>query len=154
MRKRILVIDDDLDNRVRLWNRLDAMGFDVITERNGRAGLSCIEQERDRASIVGVLLELFVPGLDGVAVLGELRRCRPDLPVIVMGPAIRSSELQSAIMKGASDCLAKPFSVETVTDKCRSLFSKRARLSATVLLPPAGRRPGAGPGSSGLQEAR
>ena len=123
-RKRILVIDDDVDIRVLLWDRLEAMGFEVVTESNGQAGLSRIELEARRAPIHGVLLELFLPVLDGIAVLEELQMRHPEIPVIVMSPAIHSSAFHAAIKNGASDYIAKPFSADVLAIKCEKVFLK------------------------------
>jgi DNA-binding NtrC family response regulator len=119
------VIDDDVDIRVLLWDRLEAMGFEVVTESNGHAGLSRIEREARLGSIDGVLLELFLPVLDGIGVLEELQMRHPEIPVIVMSAAIHSGEFQAAIKSGASDCIAKPFAVEVLANKCEKIFLKK-----------------------------
>ena len=124
-RKRILVIDDDVDIRVLLWDRLEAMGFEVVTESNGQAGLSRIEQEMRLGSIDGVLLELFLPVLDGIAVLEDLQMRYPEIPVIVMSTAIHSSAFQTAIESGASACIAKPFAADVFANKCEKVFLKK-----------------------------
>jgi len=124
-RKRILVIDDDVDIRVLLWDRLEAMGFEVVTESNGHAGLSRIEREVRLGTIDGVLLELFLPVLDGIAVLEDLQMRHPEIPVIVMSTAIHSSAFQAAIESGASDCIAKPFAADVFANKCEKVFLKK-----------------------------
>jgi len=129
MPKRILVIDDDVDIRVQLWHRLEAMGFEVVTESNGQAGLSRIEREARLGSIDGVLLELDLPVLDGLAVLEDLQRRHPEIPVIVMSPVIRSGAFHAAIKCGARDCLAKPFAAAVLANKCQEVFLKRSQAS-------------------------
>lgn len=129
MRKRILVIDDDVDIRVLLWHRLEAMGFEVVTESNGHAGLSRIEREARLGSIDGVLLELDLPVLDGLAVLEDLQQRHPEIPVIVMSPVIRSGAFHRAIKSGARDCLAKPFAAAVLANKCQEVFLKQAQAS-------------------------
>ena len=124
-RKRILVIDDDVDIRVLLWDRLEAMGFEVVTESNSHAGLSRIELDARRAPFDGVLLELFLPVLDGIAVLEDLQMRHPEIPVIVMSTAIHSSAFQGAIESGASDCIAKPFAADVFANKCERVFLKK-----------------------------
>ena len=129
MRKRILVIDDDVDIRVLLRDRLEAMGFEVVTESNGLVGLVRIELETRRARIDGVLLELHLPVLGGMAVMEKLQRRYPEVPVIVMSAAIYSGELQAAIKSGASDYIAKPVVAEVFENKCRKVFLQNVQAS-------------------------
>ncbi len=122
VRKRILVIDEDVDMRVMLWDRLEAMGFEVVTESNGLAGLSRIKQEVRGSSVDGVLLDLCLPVSDGIAVLEELRVRHPEIPVIVMTAAIHSSQLQKALKRGAIDYVVKPFDAAVLTKKTERVF--------------------------------
>ena len=84
MAKRILVVEDDWDIRLALRDRLQSMGFDVVTEDNGQSALSRITLEAPRSLIHGVLLDLHLPIVDGITVLRELRDRHPQIPVIVM----------------------------------------------------------------------
>lgn len=128
MRKRILVIDDDVDIRVLLWDRLEAMGFEVVTESNGPAGLSRIEREVQGLSIDGVVLDSCLPVSDGRVVFEELRARHPEIPVIVMSVAIHSSQLQKALRGGASDYLVKPFDGAMLTEKSERVFLNKQQV--------------------------
>src|SRR5437016_1239856 len=83
MKIKILVVDDDPDIVTTLRDRLESLGYDTITARDGLRALELIEQDTPNL----VLLDLEMPRLSGLAVLKQLSRQRQsgqDLPVIVM----------------------------------------------------------------------
>ncbi len=120
MRRRILVVDDDERSRALVCDRLTAMGFDVVGERDGRAGLARIAT--DPTTIHGVLLDLHTPSQDGLAVLQEIRSRYPEIPVIMMSAAAELERLRTAITLGAGEYLVKPFDQDLFAKKCRRIF--------------------------------
>jgi signal transduction histidine kinase len=88
-RKRALVIDDEAMVRRATGRIVERLGFEVTAEASGKSGL---ERLAERAYDL-VLLDLTMPGMDGHAVLAELRRSHPDVPVVLMsGYASAASE--------------------------------------------------------------
>ncbi len=87
--------------------RLSAIGFDVVGERDSRAGLAQIAT--DLTPIHGVLLDLHTPSLDGLAVLQEIRRRHLEIPLIMMSTAAELERLRIAITLAAGEYLVKPF---------------------------------------------
>src|SRR5256885_11021616 len=77
---RILVIEDEPRILGFLARGLEAEGFAVDAARNGSEGLK--RAQRDSYDVV--LLDLLLPGLDGLTVLRELNRARPELPVVIV----------------------------------------------------------------------
>ena len=69
MQRRILVIDHDHDFRLAVCDRLRAMGFDAAGEDSGISGLARLAREAPHVPFAGVLLELDLPSLGGMAVL-------------------------------------------------------------------------------------
>jgi DNA-binding NtrC family response regulator len=122
MRRRILVVDDDEQSRAIVCNRLQAMGFDVVGEQDGRAGLARIATDTDRTPIHGVLLDLHTPSPDGMAMLREIRDRHPEIPVIMMSTAADLDRLRAAITLGAGEYLVKPFDQDLFAKKCRRIF--------------------------------
>jgi DNA-binding response OmpR family regulator len=101
---RILVIEDEPRILGFLARGLEAEGFAVDTAGNGDAGL----RRARRNAYDLVLLDLLLPGVDGLTVLQELSRDRPDLPVVIVSAR---SDLQTKLRGfglGASDYLSKP----------------------------------------------
>ena len=124
MAKRILVVEDDWDIRLALRDRLQSMGFDVVTEDNGQSALSRITLEAPRSLIHGVLLDLHLPIVDGITVLRELRDRHPQIPVIVMSATNDPAQFIDARKFGATSYLRKPFDRETDWDLLYWIFHK------------------------------
>src|SRR5262245_30740679 len=82
LRRRILVVDDNDDARVALCDRLSALGFEVAAESNGISGLARMAEEIEAAPFAGMLVELQMRMLGGMAVLQEMRDRFPSVPVI------------------------------------------------------------------------
>ena len=116
--KCILIVDDDEDVLLFLEDRLNALGYDVLTAGNGQEGLDVLQ----RQSVNGVLLDLDMPVMGGITMLEKLGSCPTFPPVIVMSANDHLSELQQAIIKGAMDFFIKPISQNALTSKCLRLF--------------------------------
>ena len=102
---RVLIVDDDAASRDLLETRLAALKCDVAMAADGREALVAIRRETPSL----MLLDLQMPGMDGMEVLQALRRDRIDIPVIVI-TAHGSIESAVAAMKdGAYDFILKPF---------------------------------------------
>lgn len=114
--RRILILDDDPRVRKALSLVLENEGFDVSLAADGRAGLDLLEQSEFDL----VIVDIFMPGADGLETVRSLRRRLPRLPIIVMS-GLRyggSSQyhdltvpdfLKMALQFGASFALYKPF---------------------------------------------
>jgi CheY-like chemotaxis protein len=122
MSHRILVIDHDDDTRMIVCDRLLRMGFDAVGEDNGVSGLARIAHESDDAPFTGVVLELDMPVLGGMAVLQELRDRYPAIPVIAMSHSILIDRLRQAVKLGAREYLVKPFDSRLFRTKCLRAF--------------------------------
>lgn len=120
--RRILVIDGDDDVRGILHDRLSALGFDVTVESDGASGLSRIAADQHANPFHGLLVELFLPGLDGLAVLREVRAQFPAVPVVVMADSLHVADLRQAMNAGAKEYIVKPFDSELFRRKCLSAF--------------------------------
>jgi two-component system chemotaxis response regulator CheY len=98
------------------------MGFAVHAEANGVSGLARIARERPRGSVLGVIVELEMPVLGGMAILQELRDRYPDIPVLAMSHPEGISRLRQAVTLGAKEYLVKPFDSELFRRKCMEVF--------------------------------
>lgn len=104
----LLIIDDEKNMRWLLERTFKSLGHQVITAADGREGLDAVRAGRPDL----VLTDLKMPGLDGMAVLQQIKELQPELPVIVI-TAYGSVETAIAAMKlGAVDYITKPFDVE------------------------------------------
>jgi len=126
----ILVIDDDSDTLEVLRDRLHGLGFTVLATGSGSRGLALIA---DQASIgypidgillnlQGILLNLQMPGLNGMAVLAQLQKWHPKIPVIMMSSLPNGGRMEEALRRGALDYIMKPFDNESLSEKCLRHF--------------------------------
>lgn len=121
---RVLIVDDEAGIRRSLAGILSDEGFDVALAEDGERALSALRQEPAPEVI---LLDIAMPGRDGVDILAELRRSWPQLPVVMMSghgtieTAVRATQL------GAFDFIEKPLSVEKLLLTLRHAL-ERARL--------------------------
>jgi DNA-binding response OmpR family regulator len=117
---RILVIEDEPRILGFLVRGLEAEGFAVDAARNGTEGLK--RARRDSYDLV--LLDLLLPGLDGLSVLNELNHSLPELPVMIVSAR---SDLQTKLRGfglGAADYLSKPFSFDELIARVRVQLRK------------------------------
>ena len=120
--RRLLVIDREDESRQTLCAHLRSFGFEVAVEEDGMSGLSRLVNEWNTAPFHGMLVELHVPVLGGLAVLQEMSERFPTVPVIAMSDATHVAKLRQAVNLGAKEYLIKPFDAELFRRKCSSVF--------------------------------
>ena len=113
---RVLLVDDDETFRKVLAGALRRRGHEVITAEGGSEALQLAEREGPEVAV----LDLRMPGLDGIELMEALRRTDPDLQVIILtGHGTIPSAIDS-IRRGASNYLLKPCEVDEVESAVRS----------------------------------
>jgi DNA-binding NarL/FixJ family response regulator len=129
MTERILVVDDHPLTRDALVGLLTQHGFEVV----GTAGSGEEAVERARALQPQlVLLDLTMPGLDGIAALPLLREAAPQAEVVVLTAAEDDHSLLQAIRAGAAGYLLKSEPPERIVDFLRGVARGEAALSGAV----------------------
>jgi len=103
---RVLVVDDADGMRAYLAAVFEGRGFEVDTCEDGRRALALLESGADPDL---VLLDVLMPGDDGLATLAAIRERWPALPVLMMSVIGRASTIVQAMQAGAADYLTKPF---------------------------------------------
>jgi DNA-binding response OmpR family regulator len=118
----ILVIEDEPRILAFLARGLEAEGFRVDGVESGPAGLQrALAQPYD-----AVVLDLLLPGLDGLSVLRELHEQRPDLPVVIVSARSDLPTKLRGFGLGASDYLAKPFALDELVARVRVQLRRNA----------------------------
>ncbi len=105
-RPRALVVDDADGMRAYLATLFETRGFDVDTCDDGRHALSLLESGADPDV---VLLDVMMPGADGLSTLARIRERWPELPVLMVSVVGKASTIVQAMQLGAADYLTKPF---------------------------------------------
>lgn len=124
---RIAVVDDDLHTRETVADYLELHAFEVL-RLDGAPAL--------RASLEGVrpdlvVLDLHMPGEDGLSVIRFLKERHPHLPVIMLTSTASAIDRVVGLELGADDYLAKPAELRELVARIRSVL-RRARLAATL----------------------
>ena len=120
---KILVIDDDARDRSLLVAVLEEKGYEVILADNGRVGLILCHQRTPDA----VVLDLNMPGIDGLSLLRQLRILHPTLPVVVFsGHSPREVE-EEMLNQGATAFIQKAFSLDLLGSALREVLPSPTR---------------------------
>jgi len=106
----ILVIDDDADIGAVLKDRLESLGYRVLAAANGGEGLDLLESQ----SLQLVLLDVEMPGMNGLEVLKEMRKRGHDVTVIMITAYGTIERAVQAMKEGAYDFIPKPFEPDHV----------------------------------------
>jgi len=128
MPKHILVVDDDPDIRQILQDRLESYGYLVDTAADGVAAIQKIEQ----LAPSGVFLDIRMPGMNGIEVLGRIRDRYRTLSVVIVTATNAAGLSNSPVYTAAQACLVKPFDmpqIRQVVEQCfgHSLISEQDR---------------------------
>jgi PAS domain S-box-containing protein len=120
---RILVVDDDADNREILARRLEREGYEAYTVADGAAALARLSREPYDL----VLLDIYMPKMDGFQVLSEmkLRVELQDIPVIVLSALDDHATAVRSIEMGAEDFLAKPYDAVILRARIGAILRRR-----------------------------
>ena len=118
---RILVIDDESAIRNSLKMTLEYEGYDCVLAATGPEGLTLLEREAPDL----VLLDVKMPGMDGLEVLERIRAANETVPVVVVSGHGTISTAVDATKKGAFDFIEKPFASERVLVSLRNALDQR-----------------------------
>ena len=123
-RIRILIVDDESGFRESLARRLEKRGAVVKQAVGGKDALISLGEE----SVDVVLLDVKMPGMDGLSVLEKIRQAHPNTEVILITGNVNTQEGVEGIKAGAFDYLTKPIDIEYLIGKIRQAFDKLMRL--------------------------
>lgn len=113
---RVLVVDDEPPIRRFLRTSLSAQGYDITEAEDGAKAL---EEVRRRAPDV-LVLDLGLPGIDGLEVIRRLRGSGASLPIIVLSSRVDEAGKVEALDLGADDYVTKPFGVDELLARIRA----------------------------------
>jgi DNA-binding response OmpR family regulator len=112
---RILVIEDEPRILAFLVRGLEAEGFGVDSATEGVTGLERARRLRPDA----VILDLLLPGMDGLTLLRELKSAQPELPVVILSARSDLATKLRGFELGASDYVSKPFALDELIARVR-----------------------------------
>ncbi|NUP53022.1 MAG: response regulator transcription factor [Catenulispora sp.] len=118
----MLVVDDEPGIRSVLASSLEFEGYTVRTAADGRAALA--ELERGRPDLV--VLDVLMPGMDGLTACRRMRGLDPALPVLMLTARDLTGDRVAGLDAGADDYLAKPFELDELLARVRALLRRGA----------------------------
>lgn len=125
-RIRVLVVDDEEDFASAIAERLARRGFDAAAAFSARAALALLEELPSDV----VVLDLKMPGMDGLTALREIRKLHPGVQVIVLtGHGTVASGIEG-MQGGAADFLQKPVTIEVLCAAI-AVAAERSRAGGT-----------------------
>jgi two-component system, OmpR family, KDP operon response regulator KdpE len=116
---RILVVDDEREIRRCLEISLEEKGYTVMPAESGEKALDLLQQSPADVAIVDLLL----PGIDGIQLIQKIRE-QHTLPIIILSAIGDDKKKVEALEQGADDYVTKPFSMEEVIARIRSILRR------------------------------
>jgi two-component system response regulator MprA len=118
----LLLVDDDAPIRRMLERTLTAEGYDVVAAADGGAALAAVERNVPDA----IVLDVNMPGMDGLAVTRRLRAKGLRVPILLLTARDAVHERVAGLDAGADDYLVKPFDVDELSARIRAMLRRNA----------------------------
>jgi len=130
-RPRLLIVDDISDNRTILTRRFQRRGFDVVEAECGLTAIELIDKE----SFDLVLLDVMMPGMDGIETLKRIRsqNSASELPVIMVTAKSESTNIVDALELGANDYVTKPVDFAVALARVNTQISRKRAVERVAL---------------------
>ncbi|HAB60832.1 MAG TPA: DNA-binding response regulator [Lachnospiraceae bacterium] len=126
---RILIVEDEIDLCDSIAEGLQIDGYAVDTCNDGKAAYVLITTEIYDL----IVLDLNLPGMDGIDILKEVRKTHKDIKVLILSARSSIADKVLGLDVGANDYLAKPFAFEELEARIRSLLRRTFIQENTVL---------------------
>jgi DNA-binding NtrC family response regulator len=123
-KEKILLVDDDAEFTEVLAERMESRGLQVDTAGDGPTAVSKVKE----SSYDAIILDLAMPGMDGIETLKSLLKRQPDLQIILLTGHATVEKGVEAVKLGAMDFLEKPTDIEKLIAKVRLAHDKKMLL--------------------------
>jgi DNA-binding NtrC family response regulator len=115
---RLLFVDDEKSILTSLKRTFARQGYTLATEENGEDALALM----DRETISAAVIDLKMPGMDGLTLLTEIKKRHPTVRVVMLTAHGNVQDAVKAVKSGADDFIEKPFVPESLTARVRRLY--------------------------------
>lgn len=116
----ILVVDDEEELRENMYDLLELEGFNVETAETGDAALALVKEKVPDL----ILLDIQLPGTDGIEVLRQVKEVHPNLPVIMVSASSQKGTHEKLDEYGADSFILKPYDQDDVLQQMNDLLAK------------------------------
>jgi len=124
----VLIIEDDISILRGLKDNLSFEGYDVLTSAEGTEGLQMALNEK----IHMLLLDIMLPGMNGLEICRKLKKEKPDLPIIMITARGTEMDKITGLDFGADDYITKPFSIPELLARVRAVFRRTLKSSTDI----------------------
>ena len=121
LKAKVLLVDDEEDFLTTLAERLEARGLKVDTVANGLEAVAMVDDQ----SFDLIILDLAMPGIDGLETLKRIKTKQPDAEIIILSGQGSIKTSIEAMKLGAEDFIEKPVNISLLMDKISEAKSKR-----------------------------
>src|SRR5712691_12970423 len=118
---KILVVDDERAVRESLRRALELEGYEIELAADGQEALYRLESNAEPDAVI---LDVLMPGVDGLEVCRTIRRSGSRLPVLMLTARTQVDERVAGLDAGADDYLTKPFALEELLARVRALLRR------------------------------
>jgi len=125
---KILLVDDEERFLTTTQKVLHKKGYEVLTATSGAAALKALGEK----SVDVAILDVKMPGMDGIATLKEIKRHHPLVEVIMLTGHGTFESAVEGLKSGATDYLTKPSDIAELLDKVAEAYEKRKRLEEKI----------------------
>ncbi len=125
---KILLVDDEERFLTTTRKVLHKKGYEVFTATSGAAALKVLGEK----SVDVAILDVKMPGMDGISTLKEIKRYHPLVEVIMLTGHGTFESAVEGLKSGATDYLTKPSDIAELLDKVAEAFEKRQRLEEKI----------------------
>lgn len=122
---KVLLVDDETEFVETLAMRLETRGFAVTVAETGETAL----EKAGERPFDAVVLDLAMPGMDGLETLGRLRELNPDSQVIVLTGQATVQKATEVMRQGALDLLEKPVKIDVLVERIEEATTNKFRLN-------------------------
>ncbi len=119
----VLLVDDSVDDRASFKAILERKGYKVLETSSGE---ECLQRVKERKFQV-ILLDMQLPGINGLDTLQEIKKVRPDLPVIMVTGHSETQMVENAMTRGSFAYLAKPVDIRKLMDVIEQTLTVEGR---------------------------
>lgn len=110
MKKTLLIVDDSATQQMIMKSAAEKAGFSAMVIGDGDATLIHVNQHAEE--ICGITLDIFMPNVDGISTLGQLRNKHPEIPVVVVSGTEDEEIIATVKALGAIGFVQKPMTKE------------------------------------------
>ena len=125
MEKKVLIVDDEERVVQSVMGVLEDEGFRVVTAKSGEEAIEAFQRENPDVT----LLDIWMPGMDGIEVLRRFKGTSPDCQVIMISGHATISTAMAAVKLGAFDFIEKPISLDGLLMTIRRALERQIELS-------------------------